>query len=45
MYIILYYHHLYYKIVNDYAMTCGFKNKKELLSYKKAVIKLANKVK
>ena len=28
-----------------YAMTCGFKNKKELLSYTKAVIKLANKVK
>ena len=28
-----------------YAITCGFKNKKELLSYTKAVIKLANKVK
>ena len=28
-----------------YAMTCGFKNKKELMSYTKAVIKLANKVK
>ena len=28
-----------------YAITCGFKNKKELLSYMKAVIKLANKVK
>ena len=31
--------------VDYYAMTCGFKNKKELLSYTKAVIKLANKVK
>ena len=30
---------------NYYAMTCGFKNKKELMSYTKAVIKLANKVK
>ena len=28
-----------------YAMTCGFKNKKELMKYTKAVIKLANKVK
>ena len=28
-----------------YAMTCGFKNKEELMKYTKAVIKLANKVK
>ena len=28
-----------------YAMTCGFKNKRELMKYTKAVIKLANKVK
>ncbi len=28
-----------------YAMTCGFKNKQELMKYTKAVIKLANKVK
>ena len=28
-----------------YAMTCEFKNKKELMKYTKAVIKLANKVK
>ena len=28
-----------------FAMTCGFKNKKELMKYTKAVIKLANKVK
>lgn len=28
-----------------YAMTCGFKNKKELMKYTKAVIKFANKVK
>ena len=28
-----------------YAMTCGFKNKKELIRYTKAIIKLANKTK
>ena len=28
-----------------FAMTCGFKNKKELMKYTKSVIKLANKVK
>ena len=28
-----------------YAMTCGFKNKQELMKYTKAVVKLANKVK
>ncbi|MDD5865076.1 MAG: hypothetical protein PUD07_01090 [bacterium] len=28
-----------------FAMTCGFKNKKELLKYTKAVIKLSNKEK
>ena len=28
-----------------YAMTCGFKNKKELMKYTKAVIKLSNKEK
>ena len=28
-----------------FAMTCGFKNKKELMKYTKAVIKLTNKVK
>ena len=28
-----------------FAMTCGFKNKKELMKYTKAVIKLASKVK
>lgn len=28
-----------------FAMTCGFKNKKELIKYTKSVIKLANKVK
>ena len=27
-----------------YAMTCGFKNKKELMKYTKAVIKLVNKL-
>ena len=27
-----------------YAMTCGFKNKKELIKYTKAVIKLVNKL-
>lgn len=31
---------------SDYfAKTCGFKNKKELMKYTKAVIKLANKEK
>lgn len=37
-----------YKDTNymDYfAMTCGFKNKKELMKYTKSVIKLANKEK
>lgn len=34
------------EIYTDYfAKTCGFKNKKELLKYTKAVIKLANKEK
>ena len=28
-----------------FAITCGFKNKKELMKYTKSVIKLANKVK
>ena len=28
-----------------FAMTCGFKNKKELMKYTKAVIKLASKEK
>ncbi len=31
--------------INYFAKTCGFKNKKELLKYTKAVIKLANKEK
>lgn len=31
--------------VNYFAKTCGFKNKKELLKYTKAVFKLANKEK
>ena len=33
------------KYTDYFAMTCGFKNKKELMKYTKAVIKLANKVK
>ena len=33
------------KYTDYYAMTCGFKNKKELMKYTKAVIKLANKTK
>ena len=33
------------KYTDYFAVTCGFKNKKELLKYTKAVIKLANKVK
>ena len=33
------------KYTDYFAVTCGFKNKKELMKYTKAVIKLANKVK
>ena len=33
------------KYANYFAVTCGFKNKKELLKYTKAVIDLANKEK
>ena len=33
------------KYTDYFAMTCGFKNKKELMKYTKSVIKLASKVK
>ena len=33
------------KYTDYFAMTCGFKNKRELMKYTKAVIKLANKEK